>query len=115
VTGPAASGINFVGIAFETGLSSAWRCCSGDGASYTCSDIAGTSLAASTEYKLILDYSVAGTLRCSVQAGTGSPIVLDKTTNLPTAAVDMGTQNVTFSLDGVIKNHYIGRTVLEQN
>lgn len=115
-TGPAGSGTSFVGIAFETnGLSSNERCCSGDGANYTCGDITGTSLAASTEYKLTIDYSVAATLTCSVQAGTGSPISLAKTTNLPTAAVNLGVQNTTTGFGGASRNHNIARTVLEQN
>jgi hypothetical protein len=114
-TGPASSSISFVGIAFETGLSTTWRCCSGNGTNLTCADMPGTSLAAGTEYKLTVDYSVAGTLTCTVEAGAGSPISVAKTSNLPTAAVDLGVQNLTNALDGSIKNQNIGRVVVEQN
>jgi hypothetical protein len=114
-TGPASSSISVVGIAFETGLSSTWRCCSVNGTSLTCADMVGTSLAAGTEYELTVDYSVAGTLTCSIAAGSGSPISVAKTSNLPTAAVDLGVQNLTIALDGASKNHNIGRTVIEQN
>jgi hypothetical protein len=115
VTGPASSTTNFVGIALDTGVSTVWRCCSGDGTNYSCSDITGTSLVASTEYTLTVDYSVAGTLTCSVQAGTGSVISVAKTTNLPTAAVDLGPQITVAPLDGANKNLFIARAVLEQN
>lgn len=115
VTGPASSSVTFVGIAFETGLSSTWRCCSGDGTNLTCTDIPGTSLVAGTEYELTVDFSVVDMLTCTVQAGSGIPISITKTAGVLTRATDLGVQTLTNALDGVTKNTNIGRVVVEQN
>jgi hypothetical protein len=113
-TGPASSSISFVGVAFESGLSSTWRCCSGDGTNLACADIPGTRLAAGVEYTIVVDYGVAGTLTCSVNAGSG-PVSVTKTTNLPATAVNLGVQNIVVPLDSLTKNQNIGRVVIEQN
>ena len=105
--------MSFVGIAFETGLATTWRCCSGDGANMSCVNMPGTTLAAGTQYKLTVDSSVVGTLTCTVDAGT--PIAVSKTTNLPSAAASLGVQALTASLDGASKNTNVARITIEQN
>jgi hypothetical protein len=115
-TGPTASTVRFVALGYDQSISAAWRCCSGDGANRSCVDIPGTSVAPSTEYTLVVDWSVAGTLTCSVQAGSGAVLSVNKTTNLSTSTTaDLGIVNGTVALESVTKNHNIARHSLDQN
>jgi hypothetical protein len=115
-TGPTASALHFSALGYDQSISAAWRCCSGDGSNYSCVDIPGTTVVASTEYTLIVDWSVAGTLTCRVQAGTGAVLSVNKATNLSASTTaDLGIVNGTTALEAVTKNHNIARHKLDQN
>lgn len=108
-TGPTASTVDFVGLGFDTSISANWRVCSGDGTNYSCADT-GVSVAVSTEYTLTVDWSVEGTLTWGINAASGT-----KTTNLSTAATNMGLFNSITTLSATARNHQIAKMVLEQN
>ena len=127
ITGPTAlslldtqsTTITFVGVGFDTSVSpgNIWRCCSGGGATATCVNVPGSSVTTLTEYTLIVDWSVSGTLTCSVQAGSGTPNPVSKTDNLSTStSVDLGiffgSTNLTA---GNTTNLNAGPAILEQN
>ena len=115
VGGPTASAVGFFAVGFDTGISAAWRCCSGDGTNYSCIDVPGTSVVASTEYTLTVDYTVAGTLTCRVQAGSGSVLSVNKSTNLlASTATGLGVHNGTTTLVAAAANHNVARVVLDQ-
>lgn len=108
--GSAASGIDFVGACFDTAVAANWQCCSGDGTNYTCSDT-GIPVTVSTEWAMLIDWKTAGTLNCLIN-GTNTV----KTTNLSTAAVDIGPYNALETLDNTSRNHQIaGAVYLDQN
>ncbi len=113
--GPLAT--SFVAVGLQTDASTAWRCCSGDGTSYSCSDIGGTSLVADTEYVVTVDFSVAGLLTCSVQTGAAAPVVATKTTTIPVngpTGVGVMCGSTTLAAGSAV-NHDTARIVLEQN
>ena len=115
-TGPTASGVSFIALGYDTSISTAWRCCAGDGTNYSCADITGTTIVAGTEYTLTVDYSVSGTLTCSVQDGTNAAVSVNTVTNLPvTTTTNMGVFNGTTTLSAAILNHNTGKLSLEQN
>jgi hypothetical protein len=114
-TGPTASTVHFVALGYDTSISTAWRCCSGDGTNRSCADITGTTVAASTEYTLVVDWTSSGSLTCRVQAGSGAAISVNKTTNLSAStSTDLGVFNGTTALEAVTKNHNIARHALDQ-
>lgn len=107
-----ASGITFVGIAYDTGGTgniTDWLCCSGDGSNYSCITT-GVTVAGATDYTMEVDWSSSGTLTCSVN-GTS----VSKATNLSTAATDIGPFSSMTTLASSAIDHYIARQSLEQN
>jgi hypothetical protein len=111
-----ASTTQLVAVGFETSVASNWRCCSGDGTSYSCNDIPNTPVATSTEYTIIVDYSVAGTRTCSVQAGTGATQSLSTSNNLSTSTTtDLGIFTGTTTLAAAVVNNFLAWVSLEQN
>ena len=115
-TGPTASATSFVALGYDTSISTAWRCCTGDGTNYSCADITGTTIVANTEYTLTVDYSVAGTLTCAVQEGSNAAVSIAKTTNLVVStATGLGVFNGTTTLSAAILNHNTAKLSLEQN
>lgn len=113
-TGPTASSVDFVGIVHDVAVSAAWRCCSGDGTNYSCTDITGSTLAVSTDYKVVVDWSVAGTLTCSVTAGSTTSSV-NKATNLSTQDVLVGPRIGIRTTANAVSTLAVGRHVLRQN
>lgn len=107
-----ASSIDFVGLAYDTsgvGNVTDWLCCSGDGTNYSCAST-GVAVSASTEYTLSVDWTTAGNLICTVNGSSVS-----KSTNLSTAAVNLGVYNALTSLTATARNHQIAKHALEQN
>jgi hypothetical protein len=113
------STITFVGVGFDTSVSpgNVWRCCSGAGTTATCVTVPSSSVTTNTEYTLIVDWSVAGTLTCSVQAEAGTPNTVSKTDNLSTSTtVDLGIFVGSTNLAaGSTTNLNAGPIILEQN
>lgn len=107
--GTAASTNDFAAIVYDTGVSSNWLCCSGDGTNYSCSDT-GIAVAPSTDYILLVDWSSASQLLCSVN---GTSIV--KTTNLSASAINIGPYSAATTLTAASRNHFIAKIALEQN
>ena len=114
-----ATALTFVGVGFDTSVSpgNVWRCCSGAGSTATCVTVPGSSVVVNTEYTLIVDWSVAGTLTCSVQAGSAAPSTVSKTDNLSTAtSVDLGIFAGSTNLSaGSTTNLNTNTIALEQN
>ena len=109
------STITFVGMGTDTSTGfTAWGCCSGDGTTYSCIIIPSSNLLANTEYTLVVDWTVSGTLTCSVQDTTGT-FSVDKTTNLSTANTNLGIEIVTTTLTAAEVNNFTAKVTLEQN
>jgi hypothetical protein len=110
-----ASTLTFVGVGFDTSIGAGWHCCSGDGTNYTCINGPSATVAANTEYTVVVDWTVSGTLTCSViQAGT--LFTVTKNTNLSTANTNLGIEVATTNLAGssAVVN-FTSDVVLEQN
>jgi hypothetical protein len=104
---------NFVAVGYDAGSScnSSWCCCSGNGTNYSCTSMGGdASVAINTEYTITLDWTVSGTLTCTING-----VSLDKTTHLSTASTSMGQYNAQTNLATGSRNHYIAKFALEQN
>ncbi len=109
----AATSIDYVGLAYDSAVSSDWLCCSGDGTNHSCSDT-GVSVSA-TEYALTVDWSASGTLTCRVMPQGGSITTTNKTSNLSTSAVNLGPYDALTTLTGSARNHQIAFFAVEQN
>jgi len=68
---------------------SKWMCCACDSSNESCTSMAGTAVAAGTEYVATVDYSVGGTLSCTM-TGNSETISITHTTNLPTGTNGIG-------------------------
>jgi hypothetical protein len=80
----------YVGVRYSTAVpDTKWKCASGDGAANSAVDT-GVTVAVSTAYLITIDWSVAGTLICSISTNGGTPVTVSKTTNLDAA----GTTNL---------------------
>jgi hypothetical protein len=66
------STITFVGVGFDTGERPSGTAAAGTARPTPCIDVPSTTVVPSTEYTLVVDWTVSGTLTCSVQAGTGT-------------------------------------------
>jgi hypothetical protein len=113
-TGSAATGIDYVGLAYDSAVSSHWLCCSGDGTNHTCVDT-GVTVSASTEYALTVDWSVSGTLTCRVMPQGGTITTTTKTDKLSTAAVNLGPYEALTTLTASARNQQIAFFAVEQN
>lgn len=100
---------DFVALGFDTAIDNDWFCCSGDGTNYSCSST-GVRVDPSTEYTLVVDWTVSGSLVCQVN-GTRTT----KTTNLSSASVNIGPYNALTTLSAATRNHQIAKHALEQN
>lgn len=110
-----ASAIDFVAVCFDTAVDSAWQCCSGDGTNESCEDITGSTVAVNTEYVVLVDWTTAGHLVCTVQP-VGSPaITVDRTTLLSTGAVDMAPYMSVTTLADAAVNMQISKYMLTMN
>jgi hypothetical protein len=116
-TGPTAAGAGFVALGYDTSISSAWRCCTGDKVNYTCADIPGSTVVAETDYTLVADYSIAGQATCSVTVyATGVTTSLTKTNNLVTdTALWLHAFAVTVTLANEAKNQNTSVVAVERN
>lgn len=115
-SGTTGSALSFVAIGFEATINAGWECCAGNGASYGCTDLAGLTVATTTEYRLTLDLSVSGTLVCTVQVlPFGAVTTARRTTNLPTPPTGIGIYNALTTLSAIARNHFINSVSLEQN
>lgn len=112
-TGPTANAQSFIEIGFDTSVDATkWRCCAGDGTNYSCADVTGATVAVSTNYRLELDYSTAGTLICKVD-----DFSVTKTTNLPTTtATDAAIRFMIRTLvNDTARSMELSRIVVEYN
>ena len=102
--------INFDGIAwgFDTAVDASWMLCSADSTNESCTD-SGVDVAVSTEYVLVLDYSVSGVL-----TGCVNGTCVSKTTNLPTGAINLSFQDTITTLDGTGRTLYLGAMEVTQ-
>jgi len=108
--------VDHAAVAFGAATSSAWRCCSGDGTNASCIDIAGSTWAANTEYKVTVDLRTAGQTRCCVKnIGASAEWCVTKTTNQPSATVDMGLLASVKTTEAAAKKVSVNRMYLEQN
>jgi len=87
-SGSAASASRHIGIAYDSAVSANWLIQSGDGTNRSGLDT-GLAVATGTDYRFVLDHTVAGVLTVSIYVGNlASPPVATyagtKTNNLPT-------------------------------
>lgn len=85
-SGSAASGLEHIGLAYDSAVSANWLLQSGDGTNRSGTDT-GLAVAVDTDYRIVLDFSVAGRLTCEIWVGanpSGPSVRITKTTNLPT-------------------------------
>ncbi len=113
----AATGVDYAGMSWEDGISGTqWLCCSGDGTNHSCTSM-GVTVQANTEYIGYVDWSIAGKVSCTLQAGSKT-YVTTKTSNVSTASVALGiaVTLVNKSIGGNTgRGFYIGKIYLEQN
>jgi hypothetical protein len=113
----AATAIDYAAMAWEDGISGTqWLCCSGDGTNHSCTSM-GVTVQPNTEYQGTVDWSQAGKVSCTLQAGNKTYITT-KTTNV-------STQNIALGITAVLVNKAInsatarvinvGKLYLEQN
>jgi hypothetical protein len=108
-TGTAASAIDYVAMGFDTSISDNWLCCSGDGTNHGCTST-GVAVAGSTVYTLVIDWSVAGTLTCTV---SGTPTT--KTSNLSTGDIALGIVSHLTTLDDTARNFQLATIAMDWN
>lgn len=92
---------------FDTAVDASWMLCSCDTTNYSCVD-SGIDVAISTEYQLLIDLSVSGTLRGCVNGAC-----FTKTTNLPASGV-LSFQDTITTLDGTGRTLYLGQMEVTQ-
>ncbi len=101
--GSAASAIDFAGVGFNTAVGADFKCCSGDGTNYSCTDT-GVTVAVSTEYDIDVDTSTAGSVICRIGAPGAQPAVVTKATEVPvTTTVNMGPTTSITTLDATAR------------
>lgn len=107
---------NFAAFRYSTNASDTkWQFCTGDGTTTTCSDT-GVTVAANRLYALEVDCRdvAAGKCIATIQAqGTGVPVTIQKTTNLPLAATNMSIRHYCEALAASARTCGVGPSMLE--
>lgn len=107
---------HFAYLAFEQTINPFWECCSGDGFTYSCSDIRDITVQALTEYRLTIDMSIANRLTCSVQTIPHGPIAsTTRVSKLPVETQAMGIINALYTLTAATRSHMVASLLLEHN
>ena len=108
----------YVGVRYSTSAGdTTWKCGSGDGANASLVDT-GVTVSASTAYQITVDWSVDGTLNCSVATNGGTAATTAKTTNLTLIGsqnVNLGLSSVLATLAATVQNLKLGFIYLENN
>ena len=107
--------MRYIGLRFSTNASdTAWQCGSGDGTTGSVTST-GVTVAVSTTYLVTLDWTISGTLTCSISANGGTPVVTTKSTNLDNAGTtNLGITNTLTTLANTAFNHKISFVHLER-
>ncbi len=106
--------IRYVGVRYSTAAAdTTFQCASGNGAAQNVVNT-GVTVAINTSYLITVDWSVSGTLVCSISANGGTPTVVTKSTNLDNAGTtNLGITNTLTTLAATIFTHRIGWVHLE--
>ncbi len=105
-SGTAGSASRHIGLAYDSAVSPNWLIQSGDGTDRSGLDT-GLVVVVDTDYRIVLDHSVAGTLSVSIYTGTAQTLAYSgaKTTNLPTGTGGAVFEWADTNLSGVAVNN----------
>lgn len=108
--------VNYIGVGYSAAVNGGrFVCGSGDGTNHSGVDT-GITVAANTYYDIVIDYSVSGTLACSVSTNGGAFTTVTKSTNMPTAATNLGITALVNNLtSGAARTVSVAYVNLEQN